>query len=86
MTRLPGIPGQHGAVHDICPSTAKNSHIYIRLLHDACIALGGEHKLAQFLGVDVASIEAWLQGLGHPPDEIFLRCADLLHARRGEAG
>jgi hypothetical protein len=54
----------------------------VRLLHDACIALGGEHKLAQYLGVDVATIEAWLQGLGQPPDDIFLRCADLLHQYR----
>jgi hypothetical protein len=73
------IPG----VQDICPSTAKNSHIYIRLLHDACVALGGEHELAEFLDVDVATVEAWLQGLGHPSDEVFLRCADLLHSRRG---
>jgi hypothetical protein len=70
-------------MQDICPSTAKNSHIYVRLLHDACVALGGEHKLAEYLNVDVDTIEAWLQGQGQPPDEVFLRCADLLHLRRG---
>ena len=67
---------------DLCPSAAKNSHIYIRVLHDACVALGGEHKLAEYLGVDVDTIEAWLAGLGQPPDEVFLRCADLLHSAR----
>ncbi|HEY2337064.1 MAG TPA: hypothetical protein VGI18_06845 [Burkholderiales bacterium] len=65
-------------MQDICPSTAKNNHIYIRLLHDACIALGGEHKLAEFLGVAVKTVEDWLQGIGHPPDAVFLRCADLV--------
>jgi hypothetical protein len=64
---------------DICPSPAKNNHIYVRLLHDACVALGGEHKLAEFLGVEVKTVEDWLQGIGQPPDSVFLRCADLLH-------
>ena len=73
---------QEPASQDICPSVAKNTHIYIRVLHDACVALGGEHKLAEFLGVDVSTIEAWLAGLGQPPDEVFLRCADLLHGKR----
>jgi hypothetical protein len=35
-------------------------------------------KLAAYLGVDVATVEGWLQGFGHPPDGVFLRCADLL--------
>ena len=65
-------------MQDICPSTAKNSHIYVRTLHDACKALGGEHKLARHLGVDVGTIADWLNGIGRPPDAIFLRCVDLL--------
>jgi hypothetical protein len=62
----------------MCPSTAKNAHIYIRVLHDACRILGGEHKLAAYLGVSVRSVEDWLNGKGLPPDSIFLRCSDLL--------
>jgi hypothetical protein len=69
-------------VQDICPSTAKNSHIYIRVLHDACVALGGEHQLAEYLGVDGGTVENWLAGLGQPPDDVFLRCADLLYDGR----
>jgi hypothetical protein len=65
-------------VQDICPSTAKNAHIYVRTLHDACKLLGGEHKLAEYLGVEVALINAWLDGRGRPPDAVFLRCVDLL--------
>ena len=82
MTSLPGVSGQYAGVQDICPSQAKNTHIYIRLLHDACVFLGGEHKLAEYLGVDVATVESWLQGQGHPPDSVFLRCSDLLHSKR----
>lgn len=67
---------------DICPSTSSNSHIYIRTLHDACLLLGGEHKLAQFLGVPVQRVEAWLNGHGTPPDSVFLRCLDLVESRR----
>ena len=69
-------------MQDICPSTSRNSHIYIRTLHEACLALGGEHKLALYLGVSVADVEAWLNGRGAPPDAVFLRCVDLVHTRR----
>ena len=69
-------------MHDICPSTSKNSHIYIRTLHDACLALGGEHKLAAYLGVALWQVEAWLNGHGQPPDAVFLRCLDLVEANR----
>jgi hypothetical protein len=74
--------GMIAAMQDICPSTHKNAHIYIRCLHDACKLLGGEHKLAEFLGVEVESVDAWLNGRGWPPDHVFLRCTDLLEQRR----
>ena len=67
---------------DICPSTSRNSHIYIRTLHEACLALGGEHKLATYLGVSIAEVEAWLNGHGVPPDSVFLRCVDLVDSKR----
>jgi hypothetical protein len=63
-------------MQNICPSTAKNTHIYVRTLHDACTAVGGEHKLAHYLGVDVRMISDWLNGIGQPPDAIFLRCVE----------
>ena len=69
-------------MHDICPSTSKNSHIYIKMLHAACLRLGGEHKLADYLGVPVERVEAWLNGRGTPPDSLFLRCVDLVQASR----
>ena len=44
--------------------------------------LGGEHKLAEYLGVPVPVVEAWLNGRGIPPDPIFLRCIDLVAERQ----
>lgn len=72
---------------DICPSPAKNENIHLRALHEACLILGGEHKLAEYLGVNVARINAWLKGEGRPPDAVFLRCVDLVlsQAERGPA-
>ena len=69
-------------MQDICPSTAKNSHIYVRTLHDACVIIGGEQKLAEYLGVEVREIERWLAGFGRPPDAVFLRCVDLIERGR----
>jgi hypothetical protein len=69
-------------MQDVCPSKAKNSHIYIRTLHEACLILGGEHKLAAYLGVPVGHVEAWLNGLRAPPDSVFLLCVDLVETSR----
>jgi hypothetical protein len=41
--------------------------------------MGGEHQLARHLGVDVRLIADWLNGIGLPPDTVFLRCVDLIH-------
>lgn len=68
-------------MQDICPTVNKNGHIYIRCLHDACKILGGEHQLAAYLGVPVTTVENWLMGRGFPPDDVFLRCTDLLESR-----
>ena len=65
-------------MQDICPSTHKNAHIYLRCLHEACKILGGERHLAKYLNVTPERIEDWLNGRGYPPDEVFLRCTDLL--------
>lgn len=78
--RLSGNSGHDASMHEICPSTSRNSHIYVRTLHEACVILGGEHKLAAFLGVSVEVIEGWLNGRSRPPDSVFLRCLDLVEA------
>ena len=65
-------------MQDICPTPNKNQNLHVRCLHDACKLLGGEHYLASFLGVEVKLVEDWLQGMGQPPDWVFLRCTDLI--------
>jgi hypothetical protein len=76
--------GKMRGMSDICSSTARNSHIYVRTLHDACLILGGEQKLAEHLGVEVRDIERWLAGIGRPPDTVFLRCVDLIERGRAQ--
>jgi hypothetical protein len=63
---------------DSCPEDGKNASIKVRVLHDACLKLGGEAHLAEYLDVAVRLVDSWLKGRGVPPDEIFLKCLDLL--------
>jgi transcriptional regulator with XRE-family HTH domain len=49
-----------------------------RALRKAAELLGGQKKLAERLGVDVAEIEKWTAGKVAPPREIFLRVVDLI--------
>jgi DNA-binding transcriptional regulator YiaG len=44
--------------------------------------LGGEHRLAAYLGVSVDDVESWLNGRGTPSPSVFLRCVDLVEGRR----
>jgi len=66
---------------DTCPEDGKNASIKVRVLHDACVKLGGEAHLAEYLDVTVSLVDSWLKGRAMPPDEIFLRCLDLLESR-----
>jgi len=65
-------------MHDICPSSSKNSHIYIKCLHEACVILGGEHKLAEYLGVPVTYVAQWLYATADLPDDMLEKIIDLL--------
>ena len=76
----------YSGMHDICPSTGKDQHIYLRILHEACKVLGGEHRLALRLGVKVELVDRWLQGKGIPPDSIFLACLDIVNQGEARAG
>jgi hypothetical protein len=63
---------------DNCPEDGRNGHIKIRVLHDACVKLGGEAHLAAYLGMPLGTVHSWLMGQGEPSDNIFLKCLDLL--------
>ena len=64
---------------DNCPDVARDRNISARLLHDACLKLGGEHRLASYLKVPVNLVDAWLTGRAEPPERVFLECLDLLN-------
>jgi hypothetical protein len=40
--------------------------IYVRILHDACLAVGGEQKLAQGFGIDAQQISSCLDLILEP--------------------
>ena len=61
---------------DVCPSPNPTLNVQVKLLHECCLRLGGEHKLAEYLGVSVGVVEDWLAGRRPIPDRVFLLCVD----------
>ena len=55
---------------------------YVRALRETALLLGGERKLAEFLDIDEWLVSRWLEGLGHPPEIIYLRCAERIESRK----
>jgi hypothetical protein len=64
-----------------CPPEPRKPELVVKLLHDLCEKLGGEQHLADRLGISVGIVHMWLTGRGHPPDDVFLKCVDLLEDR-----
>lgn len=56
----------------------KTRSIQVRIMHEARLVLGDEHRLADYLRVRVELVSIWLKGKMTPPDHVFLRCVDLL--------
>ena len=56
--------------------------IYIRTLRRAVDISGGAGRLARDFGVPAHQIERWLDGVGEPPIEIFLRAVDVVVNRK----
>lgn len=59
---------------------ARNPKIDLQTLREAGLLLGGEQKLSEFLDIEAWLVARWLEGLGHPPDFIFLRCEELIES------
>ena len=53
---------------------ASNPTPHVLALRAAALRIGGKQKLARFLDIEEWLVSRWLEGLGHPPDVIFLRC------------
>ena len=54
-------------------------------LRETALLLGGQRELAGFLGIDEWLVARWLEGLGHPPDFICLRCTEHLESHKQAA-
>jgi len=52
--------------------------VFPRLVRCAAAILGGERQLARYLAVDVAEVQAWLDGTAVPPDRVHSRLSGLL--------
>ena len=52
--------------------------VYARTLRRAAELLGGEGALAARLGVTMNELDLWLRNFVRPPNEIFLRAADIV--------
>ncbi len=74
-----GRPVHHFAMNPGNPNTD------VRTLHEAGLLLGGNQQLADFLDIEAWLVSRWLEGLGHPPDSIVLRCTDLIGSRQQAA-
>ena len=75
----------HGSrVHHFTMNTGK-PNTDVRTLREAGLLLGGDQKLADFLEIEGWLVSRWLEGLGHPPDTIVLRCTDLIGSRQEAA-
>ena len=57
-----------------------------RALHRACLILGGVPALAQHLGVQESSLQAWLEGREEPPQMVFLAAIEIVLLHLDQAG
>jgi hypothetical protein len=67
------------------PPARETTHA--RVLHRACLILGGAPELASHLGVSEAALRGWLEGRDDPPQMVFLAAVEivLLHLDRSSS-
>jgi hypothetical protein len=53
-------------------------HARVETLRAAAGMLGGDRKLAAFLGVPAPEVRAWLDGQSEPPLNAFLNALDVI--------
>ena len=61
---------------------AGNPNTYVLAIRETALLLGGERELAEFLDIDEWLISRWLEGLGHPPEIIYLRCTEQIESQK----
>ena len=81
-------PGAVGPARSVCESSARALLLprsmdsprdgYVQALHRAAETLGGEARLACFLGVAGAQLRRWLDGGESVPLSVFLTTLDVI--------
>ena|SRR5690349_20493858 len=62
-----------------CPrAPASRQSTLARVLHSACIILGGVPQLAAHLGVPAPILRDWLEGETEPPETMFLAALEVI--------
>lgn len=86
MTRdkrmIPVIRGANASARN-CPLAAPGrATILSRVLHRACLIVGGMDQLAKQLLVQAADLERWMRAEEDPPEAVFLNSVEIivLHA------
>lgn len=51
---------------------------YVRVLHRACLIVGGLNQLAEHLKVPELALRTWMEGREEPPETAFLAAIDIL--------
>lgn len=54
--------------------------VQARALRRAADILGGKHRLRAALHVPMSQLERWLDGVGEPPMDVFLKAVDIISA------
>ncbi|HUQ75664.1 MAG TPA: hypothetical protein VM183_13145 [Burkholderiales bacterium] len=62
-----------------CPvAPASRESTYARVLHRACLIVGGVAPLAHHLGVAEVELQKWLHGMQDPPYDVFLGAVEIV--------
>jgi hypothetical protein len=70
-----------------CPSPPPAyASVQARTLHRACLIVGGLSALAARLESSASDLQRWISGEEVPPENLFLRCVELLLLYASDAG
>jgi len=70
-----------------CPAAPPSRQTtYARVLHRACLILGGVLRMASHLGVAEATLREWLEGRDDPPQMVFLAAVEIVLLHLEQSG
>jgi len=70
-----------------CPAAPPSRQTtYARVLHRACLILGGVSRMASHLGVVESMLQGWLEGREAPPQMVFLAAVEIVLLHLEQSG